>query len=200
MAVVADDLPGADLLTISGSLPPGAPLDGYKRIVELAHDIGTPVVLDAAGDYLDQALEAGPDVVKINAAEAASLFGLQQTEIHTCATASELRARAGGDGHAAIITLGDQGIVAAAPNGSEWKGSIDTLGRYPVGSGDAFLGGLALALGRALPWPETLALALGAAAANAELPGAGRLDAARAYELLRIAEVRRMAAKPEAPP
>ncbi|HZJ50683.1 MAG TPA: PfkB family carbohydrate kinase [Actinomycetota bacterium] len=199
-AVLADNLAGADVLTISGSLPPGAPLDGYKRIVELAHDIGVPVVLDAAGDYLERALEAGPDVVKINSSEAAGLFDVQPAEVHSCDAASALRSRAGGEGHAAIITLGDLGIVAAEHDGSEWKGSIDTKGRYPVGSGDAFLGGLALALDRALPWPEALALALGAAAANAELAGAGRLDAARAYELLRVAEVRRMAAKPEATP
>ena len=183
MAILSDELAGADLLTISGSLPPGAPIDGYKRIVELAHDIGMPVVLDAAGDYLDQALEAKPDVVKINAAEAADLLDVPPAKVGSCDAALEVRARAGGDGHTAIITLGDRGIVAAAPDGSEWVGSIATKGRYPVGSGDAFLGGLALALNRAREWPEALAQALGAAAANAELPGAGRLDAARAHEL-----------------
>ena len=199
MAALADDLAGAGLLTISGSLPPGAPRDGYKRIVELAHEMGVPVVLDAAGKYLEQALEAGPDVVKINAAEAAGLLGSQPAEVGSCDAASELRARAGGDEHAAIITLGDQGIVAVAADGSAWKGSIGTKGRYPVGSGDAFLGGLALALDRAREWPEALALALGAAAANAELPGAGRLDAARAYELLRVAEVAALPPSPKPP-
>ncbi|MBA2365510.1 MAG: hypothetical protein H0V77_03545 [Actinobacteria bacterium] len=183
MAALADDLSGAGRLTISGSLPPGPPLDGYKRIVEVAHDMDVPVALDAAGDYLAQALEAHPDVVKINAAEAAALLDVRLAEAHSADAASELRSRAGGDGHAAIITLGDQGIVAAAPDGSEWKGSIDTKGKYPVGSGDAFLGGLALALDRALPWPEALAVAIGAAAANAERAGAGTLDADRAYEL-----------------
>ena len=191
MAALADDLAGAGRLTISGSLPPGAPLDGYKRVVELAHEMGVPVVLDAAGDYLEQALEAGPEIVKVNAAEAAGLFGSQPIDVHSCEAASELRSRAGGDAHAAIITLGDRGIAAAAPDGSEWNGWIDAKGRYPVGSGDAFLGGLALALERALPWPEALALALGAAAANAERPGAGRLDADRAHELSQLAQVRR---------
>ena len=189
MAALADDLPGADLLTISGSLPPRAPLDGYRRIVELAHGMGVPVVLDAAGHYLERALEAGPDTVKINAAEAAALFDVKATEVHSCDAASALRSRAGGEGHAAIITLGDQGIVAAAHDGFEWTGSIDAKGSYPVGSGDAFLGGLALALGRALRWPEALALALGAAAANAELAGAGRLDADRARDLSQLARL-----------
>ena len=183
LAVLASELSAAGLLTISGSLPPGAPLDGYKQIVELAHDMHVRVALDAAGDYLEQALEAGPEAVKINASEAAALLGLPLGEVHSGEAASELRSRAGGGRHAAIITLGDQGIVAAAPDGSEWKGSIDARGKYPVGSGDAFLGGFALAMERALTWPKALALALGAAAANAELPGAGRLDPQRANEL-----------------
>jgi sugar/nucleoside kinase (ribokinase family) len=56
-------------------------------------------------------------------------------------------------------------------------------GPYPVGSGDAFLAGLVTALERGDEWDAALRLALGAAAANAELPGAGRLDPARAVDL-----------------
>ena len=60
----------------------------------------------------------------------------------------------------------------------------------PVGSGDAFLAGLVVALDRGDGWAEALQLALGAATANAELPGAGRLDPARAVSLAAQAEVR----------
>jgi sugar/nucleoside kinase (ribokinase family) len=58
-----------------------------------------------------------------------------------------------------------------------------------VGSGDAFLGGLVTALERGDGWHAALRLALGAAAANAELPGAGRLEAGRAIELAGRASV-----------
>ena len=57
------------------------------------------------------------------------------------------------------------------------------LGRYPVGSGDAALGGFLTALDAGGSLDAALALATGAAAANAEVPGAGRLDGARAGEL-----------------
>jgi len=63
-------------------------------------------------------------------------------------------------------------------------------GRFPVGSGDAFLAGLVVSLDRGDGWGEALQLALGAATANAELPGAGRLDPARAVALTGQAEVR----------
>jgi hypothetical protein len=45
-------------------------------------------------------------------------------------------------------------------------------------------------LDRGEPWDQALCEALGAATANAELPGAGKLDPARAAELTAQAEVR----------
>ena len=63
-------------------------------------------------------------------------------------------------------------------------------GRYPVGSGDAFLAGLVTGLDRGGDWDAALATALGAATANAEIPGGGRLDPARAQELAARADVR----------
>ena len=62
-------------------------------------------------------------------------------------------------------------------------------GRYPVGSGDAFLAGLVTALARDEPWDDALRAALGAGAANAELPGAGVLDPERARRLAEQADV-----------
>jgi fructose-1-phosphate kinase PfkB-like protein len=58
-----------------------------------------------------------------------------------------------------------------------------------VGSGDAFLAGLVVALHGGAGWQDAFRLALGAGAANAEQPGAGRLDKARAEQLAAQAEV-----------
>jgi 1-phosphofructokinase/tagatose 6-phosphate kinase len=79
--------------------------------------------------------------------------------------------------------------VLSAPDGSHWEGRLYVRGRYPVGSGDSFLAGLAVALERRQPWPDAIALALGAAAANAEVPGPGRLDPSRAELLAAGADV-----------
>ncbi|MGZ6545914.1 MAG: PfkB family carbohydrate kinase, partial [Actinomycetota bacterium] len=70
------------------------------------------------------------------------------------------------------------------------EGVLYVRGRYPVGSGDAFLAGLVVALDRGTGWGEALRMALGAATANAELPGAGRLERARAEALGEQATVR----------
>jgi 1-phosphofructokinase family hexose kinase len=190
-ARVAGLLPGAAWLTISGNAPPGAPPEGYARIVRLAREAGVAVALDARERALALAVEAGPTLVKVNAEEASGLLGREiRTAEEAREAAAEIRSRLPRGG-AAIVTRGAEGAVAALPDGGVLLGRLYVRGPYPVGSGDAFLGGLVTALERGEGWPEALRLALGAAAANAEVPGAGRLDPERAWTLAREAVVRR---------
>jgi 1-phosphofructokinase family hexose kinase len=190
---VASLLPEARWLTISGSLPPGSPHAGYAQIVADARDARVPVALDAAQEPLREAIGSGPDIVKVNASEAGELLGTgTSTREEAFSAADELRALAGGEGHAGLVTRGAKGVVVAAPDGSRWEGRLYVRGRYPVGSGDSFLAGMVVALELDRSWPDAIALALGAAAANAELPGAGRLDPARVELLAAGAEVRRV--------
>jgi 1-phosphofructokinase family hexose kinase len=189
--VVADLLPQMRWLTISGSLPPGAPVEGYREVVAEARAAGVAVALDSEGERLRLALWARPDVVKVNAREAGELLDVgTDTRDGAVTAARELRERAGGDGHAGLVTRGADGVVLCAPDGSCWEGRLYVRGRYPVGSGDSFLAGLVVALDRGDGWKEALQLALGAATANAELAGAGRLESARAVALAGQAEVR----------
>ena len=167
-------MPGAAWTTLSGSLPVGAPADGYERLIGSSR-----VALDAVA----AGIAAGPAIVKLNAAEAAHATGLDDA----LAAATELHGRSGG---AAIVTRGEEGAVLVTPHGEVLEGGTATAGSYPVGSGDAFLAGLVVALDRGAGWPEAFRAALGAGAANAELPGAGRLDRVRAERLAADAEVR----------
>jgi fructose-1-phosphate kinase PfkB-like protein len=122
--------------------------------------------------------------VKVNAAEVGGLLGVPtQRRDDAVAAALKLREMAGGDGHAGVVTRGAEGVMLAAPDGTLYEGMLYVRGRYPVGSGDAFLAGLVTSLDRDEDWRAALCSALGAATANAELPGAGRLDPARAVEL-----------------
>lgn len=184
-------LPGASWVTISGSMPSGSPDDGYRSLAREVRGAGARVAVDAAGEALALALEAGPDVVKVNAHEAGDLLGrIVATADDALAAAAELRDRAGGPGHAGLVTRGAEGVAIVGPDGVERHGRLYVRGRYPVGSGDAFLAGLVVGLERDRTWPDALRLALGAATANAELPGAGRLDRSRAEALAERTEVR----------
>jgi 1-phosphofructokinase family hexose kinase len=152
-------------MTLSGSLPPGAPQDGYVGLVPATR---------TAFDSRAAGIDARPAIVKLNEAEAGVGAG------GALAAARGLHDRSGG---ASIVTRGRAGAVLVTPDGDALAGSLDAEGAYPVGSGDAFLAGLVVALDRGADWPDALRAALAAGAANAAIPGAGRLDRANA-ELL----------------
>jgi 1-phosphofructokinase family hexose kinase len=189
-AVVGQLVAGAGWVTMSGNLPPGVPDDGYARLIRLAREAGVRTALDSREAALAHGVGARPDLVKLNAEEAGWLLGTElSTEADARAATIELRARL--DGQAvAIVTRGAEGATVAMPGGLVLSGRLFAKGPYPVGSGDAFLGGLVAGLDRGLGWLGALRLALGAATANAEMPGAGRLDPERARELASRAEVR----------
>jgi fructose-1-phosphate kinase PfkB-like protein len=183
-------LEGASWVALAGSLPPGAPVDGYGRLISAARQAGVATALDTRGDALARSIDGHPELVKINAHEAGHLLDRSIASIgeaHDAAVA--IRRRAGGSGHASVITMGEQGIVAIDPAGTARHARTEARGRYPVGSGDALLAGLLVALDRGDQWPDAIAIALGAAAANAESPGAGQFDEARARELAARAQI-----------
>jgi 1-phosphofructokinase family hexose kinase len=188
--IVAALLPEARWVALAGSLPPGTQIDGYSRLIEMAKGAGVATALDSRSGALAHTLEACPDLVKINVHEATELLGHSVDGTGQCIeAAAEIRARIGGDGQAAVVTMGEDGMVVVDPEGARWRGRLYVRGRYPVGSGDSVLGGLLTALDRGDSWPEAIALGLGAAAANAETPGAGHIDPGRARELAERAEI-----------
>ncbi len=78
-----------------------------------------------------------------------------------------------------VVTLGVDGAVVVGPDGRFRLVPPSLVGPYPVGSGDAFLGGLAVAVARGEPAVDAARLGSAAGIANAQVPGAGQLDASR---------------------
>lgn len=182
---------------IGGSLPPNVAEDAYGALIREASSRGAPTALDASGRALEMALAAGPDVVKVNEEEARQLLGVRrqaraepERELPALAAgARELRDLTGAGERIAIITRGDQGAVLAGPD--DLLLAARPLGRapYPVGSGDAFMAGLLVGRERELDWAGALCLAHAAGTANAERPGPGAFDPARAEALARVVEL-----------
>ncbi|MFL5859217.1 MAG: 1-phosphofructokinase family hexose kinase [Solirubrobacteraceae bacterium] len=197
---VIDELLGQapSWLAMAGSVPAADDLPGYPDLIARARRAGVRSAIDSRGRDLARALDSAPDLVKINADEASELLGRPITEVaHARDAAHQIRRRAGGHGHAAVVTVGEQGMVLVDPGGATWHGTLALRGNYPVGSGDAFLAGLLTALTEnpGTAWHRAAKLALGAAAANAEVPGAARLDPERARALADAAELTCLAAQ-----
>lgn len=183
--------PGGALVVAAGSLPPGAPADAYARLARLAAALGARIAVDVAGAQLAAALEAGPWLAKVNAAEAAAATGEPAGgRAGAPRAASALRARGAA---AAIVTSGTAGSVLVDEAGAGWRiGPPPERGPYAVGSGDALLAGVAAGLAAGMPLEEAARLGAAAACANALRPGQGELDPADVSRLLPAVSLARL--------
>jgi 1-phosphofructokinase family hexose kinase len=176
-------------LVCSGSIPPGAPVDAYARLTRLVS--GSLTLVDAAGEVLAAALAAEPDVVTPNLAEAEGVLGRAAPEsvqpLHdeararAVAAAAELVRRGP---RIAVVTAGEAGAaVARRGEKAAWHEAPRVSVRNPVGAGDSFAAGLALALADGDALDDAVAAALATAAASVETAGAGEVDPARVAAL-----------------
>ena len=174
-------------MLLAGSLPPGAPVDAYRRLAAQASAAGARVVVDVGGPPLAAALEARPWLVKINAAEAAATTGLPTTDRDEVATAARRLIRDGAE--RALVTMGVEGAVLVTDAGAWNVGRAPEVGRFSVGSGDALIGGFVAAMAQGQHLAMALRYGAAAAAANALTPGQGELDPDDVARLLPLCEV-----------
>jgi 1-phosphofructokinase len=151
----ADALGPGDVLVLAGSLPPGT-TGLLGRLVRMGRDRGATVVVDASGTWLREALDAGPQVVKVNREEAAAADRV----------ASGTAPFRGPD--VVAITDGPAPIRAWIA-GAEWRiappADLEIVSTH--GAGDALTAGLALGLSEGRSALD--ALRLGVAMASARL-------------------------------
>lgn len=183
---------------VTGAAPPGVSPGFYAALVRIARAAGYRVLLDATDAQLTGALEEGPDLVKVNLAEACSAVGRLDDPCDDEKRASREALVAEGLGlcrrlvkagaEDAVVTLGAAGAVGLLDD-HEWQVHTRPITVVnPVGSGDCFAAGLVLAFERGDDVAAVLALAAGAAAANATSPFNGAVDPALASELAGGAE------------
>ncbi len=165
---------------VSGGLPADLGTGVLSDLVEEARRAHVRIAVDSHGPALAQMIaEQPPDLIKVNRAEAAEAL---RSDPGTAASALArlLHERTGA---AAVVTDGAAGAHAHDSHGA-WRAPIPgSTGAHPVGSGDSFLAGLVVALDEGASLPEALRSATGAAAANAQQPGAALLDPNLARDL-----------------
>jgi 1-phosphofructokinase family hexose kinase len=189
--IFADNREGTQV-AISGSLPPGMPVDFYAELIRIAHSFGCRVLLDTSGEPLRQGLGAAPDLVKPNRNEAAWFAG---RPVHSADTAMEVTQQLIKAGARSVaISLGSEGMV--------WQRERDSAtfvskaphikARSTVGSGDAALAAFAVAHKRGLNDEETLRLATACGAANCLAEAPGLIDPAEVERIGREIYVARL--------
>jgi tagatose 6-phosphate kinase len=167
-------LQSAEVVVLSGSLPPGVPGAAYADLLGLARAAGIPAVLDADGDALRFGIAARPDLVKPNAAELARLVGATVDSVADSVHAGRIALALGAD--AIVVSLGVAGVVLVTAAGSLHASLHRQLAGNPTGAGDACTAALARTVGQ--PWPDRLIDAVALSAASVPTPAAGMVDLA----------------------
>ncbi len=158
-----------DLWVLSGSLPPGAPVDTYSVIIKEVQEAGGKALVDADGETLRRACRAQPFLVKPNALEAGEIIGVNIQTAHEAAQAGKVFREWGVE--AVLITLAEQGAVLSAPGGVWWARPPQVAVKSPIGAGDASLAGFVWGLSQGLDYPHCLRLCVASGTASASLPG-----------------------------
>ena len=161
-------------VVLTGSLPPGSPADLYARLTRMATAAHSLVAVDASGEVLRHAAEAGPSLVKVNRAEFESAFPGQSSNWETLQRKYE--ALAGGGLKTLCVTHGAQGAVFLNEEDQFWVRTEVPEWVSSVGAGDTFLAGLLFALRRGASLREAASLASAAASANLQVLGCGFIE------------------------
>jgi len=156
----------ADWVAVSGSLPPGTPVDFYARLIQRLGPASVRAAVDTSGPPLVAALAAGPDLIKPNREELAEAAGRPVTTLGEAVTAAEELRRRGA--RAVLASLGADGALLVDATGAVHGEARVDRPRSAVGAGDALLAGFLAGGGSG---PEALAEALAWGAAAASLPG-----------------------------
>lgn len=181
-ALLLEQARGADWVVLSGSLPPGAPLDWYATLTRALQPLGCKVAIDTSDAALDAVLAALPetafDLIKPNSDELAQLTGGDAAAFDASATAGDFTAivEAGRVLHSrgianALITLGGAGAVLVNGDGAWHTTAPHVTVLSTVGAGDSSVAGFVLAEVAGFAADRCLANAAAYGSAAAGLPG-----------------------------
>ena len=138
-----EELP--EILVLSGSLPPGVPVNFYADVVKWAKTKGIKVIVDTNGDALDAALEEGVLLIKPNIKELSDMAGKE----HVTGKEQEevaLSIVESGNSEYVIVSLGARGAMIASKEGIEYVTTPTVEQKSTVGAGDSMVAGMCYAI------------------------------------------------------
>lgn len=194
LGVAIDLLGWATEAILAGSAPEGVDPGAYADIVSEARARGIRIFLDAAGDALRAGLRGRPHLACPNILEACLVLGRRPPDEPSLPVALELARGIRSFGAEAVaLTAGSWGALLLLPGGAVWWARPPTRRRVnAVGCGDAFLGALAVAIGRGDTFPEAVRWATAAAVDKLGRLDPGEVDPEAACLAVADVELRRV--------
>lgn len=175
----------AELALFSGALPRKAPLNTYKKLIELFNQRGIPTLLDCDGAAFAEGIQAHPFLVKPNHFELEQWAGRRlNTPEAICEAGKEL---SGLTSHSVLVSLGAEGAflfwredegecnsvredVPLSPVRIFRAHSPEVEVQNRIGAGDSMLAGAAFALAERYSPEDCLRMAIAASTAAVSKP------------------------------
>ena len=167
------EFPGADVVSVSGSIPEGVPEDIYCSLIRRCRQAGVPVLIDTSGSRLVSAVKEKPSFIKPNEDEIVQLLGRSVSGPEETARAL-MELHEGGIPYA-VLSMGAEGALLACSEGVFHGKPPKLIPRNTVGCGDSMTAGFAVGFARSLPVMETFRMALAVSAGHFEQADYARL-------------------------
>lgn len=165
----------SDVITISGSMPKGVPLDFYATMISRAKEAGKKVILDTSGNALLEGMKAGPTMVKPNDEELEAILGIRiLNREETIKAAKQLKEE--NQIEYVVVSLGSDGAMVVADDGIYHGRPPKLEAKNTVGCGDSMVAAFAVAMKRRYEIEKALTYAIAVSAANAINPGTGQVQ------------------------
>ncbi len=152
------ELAHTNIAVMSGSWPQGAPDNSYAVLIGFANKHKVPVVLDATGDLLANAIQKHPAAIHLNKSETAAFTGKQNIMGMLMALAENIEVAAVTDGKNGLFYLNNKKVL----HGNVLIDKVVSA----VGSGDSLTAGLTVAMLRGYNNEGTVRLSVACGAAN----------------------------------
>lgn len=178
-------------ITISGSLPKGLPKDYYVRLLEIADQHSTPVLLDTNGELLSTTLSKSiPFLIKPNKEELGDLLGEQLTSIEDILEG--LNSSLFAEIPWVVVTIGEEGAIIKHHNNiyQITPPQIEVIN--PVGSGDAVIAGFAAGFSRNLSNEKLIRFAITMGVLNSMESKTGHINAGRIKSIMAQVELKKL--------
>lgn len=170
----------ADVVVVSGSLPKGVSLEDFSFWLSLVKNSGAKLVVDTSGDALKAAVGVQPWLIKPNADELFSAFGLNSDTKEAQREAFESLKDSVTQ---IVLSRGEAGVTWLKADGSLVANAPKVNVLSTVGAGDSLLSGMVHGFLMGGKDAEVLSRAVALAAHGVSLVGVGVPDEHRWDEL-----------------
>ena len=177
----------ADILVMSGSIPPGVPADIYRKLIRMANEKQVKTILDAAGEPLLLGLKEKPFLIKPNTLEFEQAFS---REIESGMDTLEIARQVVSSGIPYLcLSMGADGAMLVDREHAYRARPLPLKPQGLTGAGDSMVAGMCYAIQNHLGTFDMLRYAMAAAGGSIRQEGtilAGKSDI---EELLPLVEI-----------